>query len=101
MDGSKLDYAGQIETYLTGAWKKVSFTRWNDKVAGMVCNQLGYNGVEAALHGNAFGTVNSSISIDCHGNESKLDDCRIAFGTGYGSAVLCTPTISKHLFTLN
>ncbi|XP_020905673.1 uncharacterized protein LOC110243865 isoform X1 [Exaiptasia diaphana] len=96
LNGPTLKYAGQIEAHIKGGWKKVSFALWDVKVARIVCKQLGYPGVEAAMNGNVFGisSINSNILISCHGNESKLDDCRRLNGSANGSAVLCTPKIS-------
>lgn len=91
--GSNLPYAGRVEVQYAGAWGVICPRRMNSTVFQVICRQLGFEGVMGdgrfytnfeyprrrypRLYGDdAMGPVWLS-KVYCHGNESKLSQCKI------------------------
>ncbi|CAI8018786.1 Deleted in malignant brain tumors 1 protein [Geodia barretti] len=79
VDGITLE-DGRVEICFNGFWGAVCDDSWDNRDAGVVCRQLGYNGTSVALGSHPV-LSNASLSyhldeVDCNGDESMLSECR-------------------------
>ena len=77
---------GQLQIFHDGQWGVVCRRDgWDQSSAQVMCRELGYAGV---LHQLAWHTKNDpelpvwESSINCLGNESRLEDCVVVLGEG-------------------
>ena len=74
--------AGRIEVYHTSfGWGTVCsrWESWDDTESGVVCRQLGFNGVNVTRKNAYFGKGSDLILLQvilCTGKESYIWDCR-------------------------
>ncbi|CAI8032266.1 Deleted in malignant brain tumors 1 protein [Geodia barretti] len=74
------EYQGRVEVCLHGNWGTVCDDGWDNRDAGVVCNQLGYTGgFPSAVSNAGFGRGSGLIfldNVDCDGTEPNLLQCR-------------------------
>lgn len=71
-------YEGRVEIFENYQWSTICDTSWDEKDAGVICGQLGFERRGAALPGSHFGRGVGQISlhsIECLGDEPSLHDC--------------------------
>ncbi|NXT30371.1 C163A protein, partial [Syrrhaptes paradoxus] len=73
--------AGRVEVKLRGQWGTVSDDEWDMEDAEVVCQQLGCGSAAGAYTatdhvGKGDGPINLA-TVDCHGEEAALWDCKI------------------------
>ena len=87
--GGSGQHEGRVEVYHNGTWGTVCDDGWDLQDATVVCHQLGYFSVTAALGSASFGAGSGPIffnNLSCLGNESHITMC-----PNHGSADLyCT-----------
>ena len=87
--GGSGPHEGRVEVYHNGTWGTVCGDGWDLRDAMVVCRQLGYFNVAAALGSASFGPGSGPIflsNLSCSGNESHITAC-----PNHGSADLnCT-----------
>ena len=87
--GGSGQHEGRVEVYHNGTWGTVCGDGWDLRDATVVCHQLGYFNVTAALGSASFGAGSGPIllnNLSCLGNESHITAC-----PNHGSADLnCT-----------
>ena len=69
---------GRVEVWYSERWHTVCDDYWSSNDAGIVCQQLGYQGAVTAHHRAYFGEGSGDILLDnvqCTGRESSLLDC--------------------------
>ena len=90
-----------MEVYINGEWGTVSGTNWDPLDSKVVCQQLGYKGVnrtysKASQHNFGEGTGQSWLGDQhCTGSEANLLQCphsgfRVEFSHSYDVGVVCT-----------
>ncbi|XP_069138032.1 scavenger receptor cysteine-rich type 1 protein M130-like [Argopecten irradians] len=95
-------YHGNLSYYQAGVWGQVCLTYWDDTEASVACRELGYHGGVATRAESVNGRPFTLTGINCHGNESRLVDCKhtvdVCYNTLLRAAVVCYNTnISIHL----
>ena len=87
--GGSGPHEGRMEVYHNGTWGTVCDDGWDLQDAIVVCHQLGYFNVTAALRSASFGAGSGPIffsNLSCSGNNSHITVC-----PNHGSADLnCT-----------
>jgi len=77
VDGSSYN-EGRVEVNYNGQWGTVCNDGWDDTDAGVVCRQLGFGSIGAAIGSPGFDQGLGPIWLDnitCTGNESTLAAC--------------------------
>ena len=71
---------GEVKVLYSGIWGGVCGNGWSQANADVVCRQLGYNGaigatakLKSQVHTNWYWIE----SVNCLGNETRLQDCSI------------------------
>ncbi|XP_021368579.1 deleted in malignant brain tumors 1 protein-like [Mizuhopecten yessoensis] len=86
-------YHGDVAYFQSGVWGQVCLTYWSDNEAAVACRELGYKGGVATRAESADDQPFTLTGIRCHGNESKLFDCKhtleICYDTTHRAAVVC------------
>ena len=74
--GGSGPHAGRVEVLHNGAWGTVCRSGWDMEGATVVCHQLGYGRVVAALvnYGGGSGPIWYD-RVRCNGNEASLTQC--------------------------
>ncbi|XP_033109291.1 deleted in malignant brain tumors 1 protein-like [Anneissia japonica] len=76
-------YEGRLEIFLENSWGTVCDKNFDDRLADLVCRQLGYNGTGEALEGGRFGPGSGKHlrNIKCNVTHvGKLTDCQSQSG---------------------
>ena len=76
--GGSGPHEGRVEVYHNGSWGTVCGDGWDLRDATVVCRQLGYYNVTAALGSAHFGAGSGPIllnNLSCSGNESHITVC--------------------------
>ena len=99
--GGSTEAEGRVEVYINGEWGTVCGWSWDSLDSKVVCQQLGYKGVnqtysQTSQHNFGEGTGQSWLSdLRCTGSEAHLLQCP-HFGVGNGcphsndAGVVCT-----------
>lgn len=86
-------YHGSVTYFRSGLWGQVCLSYWSDSDATVACRELGYKGGVAMRAASPSDQPYTLTGIHCHGNESKLIDCKhsvqICFDTDWRAAALC------------
>jgi len=67
-----------VEVYLNGEWGTLSDFGWDLNDAQVVCNELGFGKVIAAVHNALYGEGNSRVWLNgvyCIGTEWSIGNC--------------------------
>ena len=76
--GGSGPHEGRVEVYHNGTWGTVCGDDWDLQDAMVMCRQLGYFNVTAALGSAGFGAGSDVIllsELSCFGNESYITEC--------------------------
>ena len=73
--GGSGPHEGRVEVYHNGTWGTVCDDDWNLQDATVVCRQLGYFNVTAALRFSAGSGPILFSELACIGNESIITEC--------------------------
>ena len=65
---------GLVEVYFNGIWGTVCHNGWNDRLANLVCTQLGFSSGNSADFAPGVGSI-SLVDIICSNNETILAHC--------------------------
>lgn len=89
--------AGVVEMRLDGEWGAVCGSRFDDFDAQVVCKMLGYNGDDSRAYKQARGAARTvwQMHLDCLGQESHVQQCRLKFSNETCSStagVVCSST---------
>ena len=86
LTGGSSPNEGLVEVYFNGRWGTVCHNNWNDRLASLVCAQLGLSSSgRAADFGSGQGSILLS-DIICSKNETTLASCGYY---GVGTTVNC------------
>ena len=79
LTGYNLTHAGRVEVFANGVWGRVCnvWGSWRQKEAAVVCRQLGFQGVIAALsYPSDLAQFMMMSGVQCASNETSLQQCQ-------------------------
>ena len=90
--GGSSEAEGRVEVYINGEWGTVCGWSWDPLDSKVVCQQLGYKGVnrtysDTSQHNFGEGTGQSWLrDLRCTGSEANLLQCPHDVGSGCGNS---------------